>query len=152
MNSESLENKELEELFKLANKIGKKRYNRLTQQDFDDYRKFDNWRYIDGDSECGTTEESKQWVKDNSESNCPICEAKFVDCGGKTIDHKLPRSQYPWLSMDFRNLWVICRSCNREKGEKHWFEYEHYMFVKHPDLYPFIQAVRPTNLLKSLKE
>lgn len=152
MNSENLENKELEELFKLANKIGKKRYHKLTQQDFDDYRKFDNWRYIDGDSECGTTEESKQWVKNNSDWNCPICEAKFADCGGRTIDHKLPRSQYPWLSMDFRNLWVICKSCNQEKGEKHWFEYEHYMFVKHPDLYPFIQAVRPTNLLKSLKE
>ncbi|MFM6353407.1 MAG: hypothetical protein ACKPKP_03165 [Dolichospermum sp.] len=38
----SLENKDIGELFKLADKIGKKRYDRLTEQDFDNYRKFDH--------------------------------------------------------------------------------------------------------------
>ena len=38
--------KTLKELFQLADKLGNRRYNRLTQQDFDDYRKFDYWRYV----------------------------------------------------------------------------------------------------------
>ncbi|OUC13431.1 MAG: HNH endonuclease [Alkalinema sp. CACIAM 70d] len=148
-----LENKQLHELFELADKIGKQRYHKLTQQDFEDYRKFDQWRYINGDSECGTTQESRDWVKENSESHCPICGEKFsINNNGKTIDHKLPRSQYPWLSMDFRNLWVICRNCNQEKGEMHWFEYEHYLLIHYPDRLQEIQIFRPTQLLKSLKE
>ena len=131
----NLEDKELKELFKIANKIGKKRYHKLTQQDFDDYRQYDYWRYINGDGECGTTQESRNWVQENSDWYCPVCGENYSDREGKTIDHKLPRSQYPWLAMEFENLWVICRFCNREKGEKHWYEYEHHMFVNHPDWY-----------------
>ncbi|MFQ4145933.1 HNH endonuclease signature motif containing protein [Chlorogloeopsis sp. ULAP02] len=147
----NLEEKELKELFKLADKIGKKRYHKLTRQDFEDYRKFDNWRYINGDSECGTTQESKDWVRENSDWLCPICEERYSQRDGKTIDHKLPRSQYPWLSMEFKNLWVICQRCNKEKGEMHWYEYEHYMFIHHPKLYLNVSNVRPIQLLKSLK-
>lgn len=147
----SFNDKSLEELFALANKAGSRRYNRLTQKDFEDYRQFDFWRYVNGDSECGTTPESKKWVKDNSDWNCPICEKKFSQVGGRTIDHKLARSQYPWLSMDFRNLWVICHSCNQEKGEMNWYEYEHYMLVNHPARYENIQVFRPRQLLKLLK-
>ncbi len=146
----NLETKELEELFKLANKIGKKRYHRLTQQDFENYRAYDYWRYINGDGEWGTTQESRDWVKDNSDWFCPICGDKYYDKGGKTIDHKLPRSQYPWLSMEFNNLWVICQVCNREKGEMHWYEYEHYIFINNPDFYPGVKLARPHQLLKSL--
>lgn len=148
----NLENRELQDLFKLADAIGKKRYNRLTQQDLADYQKFDQWRYINGDSECGTTPESQKWVRENSDFHCPICEVKFSECGGRTIDHKLPRSQYPWLSLDFKNLWVICKACNQEKGEKHWFEYEHYILIHHPARLPAIQTARPIQLLKSLKQ
>lgn len=147
-----LENKDLKELFKLADKVGKKRYHKLTHQDFEDYRKFDNWRYINGDGECGTTQESKDWARDNSDFHCPVCGARFSDVGGRTIDHKFPRAQYPWLSLDFRNLWVICRDCNQEKGEMHWYEYEHYMFIHHRDRYQDIQLFRPRPLLKSLKQ
>ena len=64
----------LKELFQLADELGNKRYNRLTQQDFNDYRKFDYWRYVNGQSECGTTLESKAWVNDHSERHCPLCE------------------------------------------------------------------------------
>jgi HNH endonuclease len=145
------ENKDLSDLFALADQIGRKRYHRLTRQDFEDYKKFEQWRYINGDGECGTTQVSRDWIKENSDFNCPICDARFSECGGRTIDHKLPRSQYPWLSMDFRNFWVICRACNQQKGEKHWFEYEHYMLIRHPALLAAIQAARPTPLLKSLK-
>ena len=148
----NLEDKQLTELFKLANKIGKKRYHRLTQQDFENYRQYDYWRYINGDGECGTTQESQDWVKENSDWYCPICGDNYCDKEGRTIDHKLPRSQYPWLSMNFQNLWVICRVCNREKGEMHWYEYEHHILVNHPDWYPFIKSARPSQLLLSLHE
>jgi 5-methylcytosine-specific restriction endonuclease McrA len=147
----NLEDKELKELFKLADKIGKKRYHKLTQQDLVDYRAFENWRYINGDSECGTTQQSKDWVRSHSDWFCPICEEGFSKRGGKTIDHKLPRAQYPWLSMDFKNFWVICLQCNQEKGEMHWYEYERYMMVHHPNLYSAVKDARPKLLLQSLK-
>lgn len=145
-----LENKELQELFELANKIGKKRYHRLTEEDFEQYRAYDYWRYINGDGECGSTQESKDWVRDNSDWTCPICGDNYQYKGGKTIDHKLPRSQYPWLSMNFDNLWVICRDCNQVKGERHWYEYEHHMFINHRDLYLGVKLYRPIKLLQSL--
>lgn len=144
----NLEDKGLEELFKLADKIGNKRYHKLTQRDFENYRKFDCWRYVNGDYECGTTQESQNWVRENSDRYCPICEENYSTKGGKTIDHKLPRSQYPWLSMEFKNLWVICQTCNKEKKDMHWYEYEHYMFVHHPDLYLDVKAARPSHLLQ----
>ena len=143
------DDKTLQELFKIADKVGKKRYHKLTSQDFEDYRKYDYWRYVNGDGECGTTPESKQWIRDNSDWNCPICGQRFGDRDGRTIDHKLPRAQYPWLSLDFRNLWVICRVCNQEKGERHWYEYEHYMFLNNPDRYRDVTLFRPRHLLKT---
>ncbi len=146
-----LESKELSELFKLADTIGSRRYNRLTAQDLNDYLKFNYWRYINGDFECGTTAESKAWVKEHSDWYCPIFSEQYRDRGGRTIDHKLPRSQYPWLSLEWSNLWVICRVCNREKGEKHWYEYEQYIYHKYPQDYPVIKAARPIKLLDCLK-
>lgn len=147
----NLENKDLHELFKLARKIGNKRYNQLTQQDFEDYLKYNSWRYINGDYECGTTEESKVWVRENSDWYCPVCCHNYNERGGKTIDHKLPRSQYPWLSMKMQNLWVICQTCNREKAEMNWYEYEHYIITQSSHNYPVIKAARPISLLQSLK-
>ncbi|OKH28006.1 HNH endonuclease [Chroogloeocystis siderophila 5.2 s.c.1] len=148
----NLNDRELKELFELADKIGKKRYHKLTEQDFENYKKFDYWRYINGDGECGTTQESKDWVEKHSNWYCPICGKNYSATNGKTIDHKLPRAQYPWLAMNFMNLWVICQACNKDKGEKHWYEYEHYMFVHHPELYLAVKAARPSQLLESLKD
>ncbi|MBD2099561.1 HNH endonuclease [Leptolyngbya sp. FACHB-261] len=148
----NLEGKELGELFRLADEIGGKRYHRLTPQDFEDYRRFDYWRYVSGDFECGTTQESKDWVKDHSDWDCPICEKSYSKTGGKTIDHKLPRAQYPWLSLNFENLWVICRACNQRKGDMHWYEYEHYMFTRYPVLYLAVKSARPSKLLRSLND
>ncbi|GAB4132007.1 MAG: hypothetical protein Fur0046_01400 [Cyanobacteria bacterium J069] len=147
----NLDGKRLPELFALADKIGKQRYHKLTRQDLEDYEKFNHWRYVNGEHDCGTTQESRDWARDNSDFHCPICGVRFSECGGRTIDHKLPRSQYPWLSMNFDNFWVICKACNDEKGEMHWFEYEHYMMKHHPDRLSGIKAARPMKLLKSLK-
>jgi HNH endonuclease len=146
------EEKELKKLFELADKIGRKRYHRLTQQDFEDYLKYNSWRYINGDGECGTTSESQDWVRDHSGQYCPICGDRYAGENYKTIDHKLPRAQYPWLSMEFKNLWVICRSCNKEKSDMHWYEYEQYMFIHFPELYLAVKAARPKQLLQSLTD
>ena len=148
----NLNDKTLKELFALADEIGKKRYHKLTHQDFEDYRKYDYWRYVGGDGECGVTQASKDWVKENSEFDCPICERRYSLGNGRSIDHKLPRSQYPWLSMEFKNLWVICLLCNKEKGERHWYEYERYMLTNHPDLYAAVRMARPLQVLQSLKD
>jgi HNH endonuclease len=145
-----LSQQDLKTLFKLADQLGKKRYHRLTQEDFEEYRRFDYWRYVCGDYECGTTEESRAWVNDHADRDCPACGAPFLRRGGKTIDHKLPRAQYPWLSMDLANFWVICRTCNQEKAEKHWYEYERYIFKQYPDRYEGIRIARPRQLLKNL--
>jgi hypothetical protein len=147
-----LDNKNLQELFELANRIGKRRYHRLTQQDFEDYRKFEHWRYVNGDSECGTTTESKNWVMDHSDRDCPVCGQPFYNRDGRTIDHKLPRSQFPWLSLEFQNFWVICRLCNAEKAEMHWYEYEHFVLTHYPDRYDDVRLARPIQLLQSLKD
>lgn len=151
-NSNHLDHLNLQELFKLAKEVGGRRYHRLTDENLEDYHKYDHWRYINGNSEChsGSTPESQQWVHDNSGRNCPICDRLYRLENGRSIDHKLPRSQYPWLALDFRNLWVICHECNQEKGEMHWYEYEHYIFINYPDRYQSVRLYRPTELLKSL--
>jgi hypothetical protein len=141
---------ELGELFAAADQVGKKRYHRLTLEDFEQYRAYERWRYVDGDYELGTTQVSKQWVWDHADHTCPICDDYFSSRGGKTIDHKLPRAQYPWWSMDFRNFWVICRECNKEKAEMHWYEYEAYIVKHYPQRYLDIKLARPMALLKEL--
>lgn len=142
----------LKDLFELADEVGNRRYHRLTQQDLEDYRKFDHWRYVNGDRKYGTTEASREWARENSDRHCPVCGAKFSDRNGRSIDHKLPRAQYPWLSLDFRNLWVICHRCNQEKGERHWYEYERYILKNHPNRFEKIVFFRPRQLLKTLRE
>lgn len=149
-NFDNLKDRDLGELFSLVDQIGQKRYHRLTPEDFEKYRAFDYWRYVNGDYECGTSAESRQWVWANSEKSCPICDGYFSRREGRTIDHKLPRSQYPWLAMDFRNFWVICRMCNIEKGEMHWYEYEAYVLKKYPHRYLDVKLARPLELLQEL--
>jgi len=50
-----------------------------------------------------------------------------MKCGVKNtimhVDHIKPRSKYPDLSMDIRNLQVLCKSCNIDKGNKHDTDY-----------------------------
>jgi len=145
-----LENQTLKELFSIADKIGKKRYNRLTEKDTQDYEQYACWRYIDGEFKNNTTQESKDWVRENSDDLCPICNCSYSRDNYKTIDHKLPRSKYPWLSMEFKNMWVICHECNKEKGEMDWYDYERYMYLNHRKFYLNLRMFRPTKLLQSL--
>jgi 5-methylcytosine-specific restriction endonuclease McrA len=145
-----LQQLDLPELFKLVDEIGCKRYNRLTSQDFEDYRRYEHWRYIQGDSELGTTLESRKWVAQHSNRSCPVCHSYYGSQNVKNIDHKLPRAQYPWLSLDFQNFWVICRKCNVEKAEMNWYEYERYIMKNYVDRYHIVCEERPEDLLRSL--
>jgi 5-methylcytosine-specific restriction endonuclease McrA len=43
---------------------------------------------------------------------CMLCQ----DTGHIVVDHIKPRSKYPDLSLEFDNLQVLCRSCNRGKS------------------------------------
>jgi 5-methylcytosine-specific restriction endonuclease McrA len=145
-----LQTLDLPKLFRQVDKIGSKRYHRLTSQDFEDYRCYEHWRYIQGDGELGTTSESKKWVEQHSTNSCPICNDYYGAHNVKNIDHKLPRAQYPWLSLNFQNFWVICRACNLEKAEMNWYEYERYMMKNYADRYQIVRNERPEELLKSL--
>jgi len=49
MSESELDRKELSELFALVDQVGKKRYHKLTAEDFEKYREFDYWRYLSGD-------------------------------------------------------------------------------------------------------
>jgi hypothetical protein len=151
LSGDSLIDLDLGTLFKLVDEIGNKHYHRLTPQDLQDYFKYNHWRYINGKFECNTTEDSQLWVRNNSGLRCPVCGEKYAGHNHKTIDHKLPRSHYPWLSMVFDNLWVICKECNIEKSDLNWFEYEQYILVNYSHRYATIEAARPIAMLRSLK-
>lgn len=145
-----LENKTLEELFNISAEISKKRYNKLTEKEAHDYDQYAHWRYVNGVFENGSTQESKNWVRDNSDELCPICNCSYSRDNHKTIDHKLPKSKYPWLSMEFKNMWVICNECNKEKGEMDWYDYERYIFNNHRKFHKNLIMFRPVKLIQSL--
>jgi hypothetical protein len=150
MIDQDLKDIDLKTLFQLVDKIGSKRYHRLTSKDLEDYRQYDQWRYVHGDPMLGSTSISKKWVAEHSTNTCPVCGDAHRLHGGKNIDHKLPRAQYPWLSLNFKNFWVICQECNLEKAEMNWYEYERYCFKNYPDRYHHILEERPKQLLLSL--
>ena len=51
-------------------------------------------------------------IKEQAERNiCPICGIRMV----KTLDHYLPKSKFPTLSVTPSNLIPSCRDCNMEK-------------------------------------
>lgn len=53
-------------------------------------------------------------IPKNQKKPCPICGRK----GKMTLDHFLPKSEYPTLCVTPENLLPICLECNTEKGTK----------------------------------
>jgi 5-methylcytosine-specific restriction endonuclease McrA len=84
---------------------------------------YENWR----DSESG-----KQWKAQflqQCENRCPEC-CNWLTPYNTTIDHKLPRSKYPWLGWEVSNLWILCHSCNKAKSDQEWSEYVNSVYQK----------------------
>lgn len=72
-----------------------------------------------------------KYVKKMGIKSCVYCNAQYVVAakkggtgGGKsfrstyTIDHFLPKSDYPYLATSFFNLYPACSTCNQMKGRK----------------------------------
>jgi 5-methylcytosine-specific restriction endonuclease McrA len=65
--------------------------------------------------------ESKAWKKLRKKAlkhYGNIC----MHCGRESerpnVDHIKPRARFPWLALDFNNLQILCRRCNKAKGNK----------------------------------
>lgn len=48
---------------------------------------------------------------------CSYCKEVIMNYD-VTVDHVKPRSKYPELSLDFKNLAIACRPCNSSKGNR----------------------------------
>lgn len=71
------------------------------------------------------SEEGRVWKQQRlTECNhrCPVC-IRLINDRNSNIDHKHPRRYYPWLAWDVSNLWVICKTCNKNKGHMLWSDY-----------------------------
>ena len=50
--------------------------------------------------------------------HCVECRKFVLRKSDLTVDHILPRSKYAHLTLDRKNLRVLCRSCNSRKGNR----------------------------------
>jgi hypothetical protein len=65
----------------------------------------------------------KEFTRLNTKCKCPFCGLSFLDGEynhtREAYDHYLPKSKYPFSSINFRNLAPICHKCNSSnKGAK----------------------------------
>jgi len=66
----------------------------------------------------------KEFVRNNANRKCPFCGLSSLDGEydhtREAYDHYLPKSKYPFSSINFRNLAPICHKCNSSgnKGAK----------------------------------
>ena len=59
-----------------------------------------------------------KFKKENDLNVCPYCDTDTItNNGNKEIEHFLPRSKYPFLSMHPYNLISSCHSCNKSEGK-----------------------------------
>lgn len=56
---------------------------------------------------------------ENKLTVCPYCDIDtLINIGNREIEHFLPKSKYPFLSMHPHNLISSCESCNKYEGKK----------------------------------
>jgi len=67
--------------------------------------------------------ELRQKVIERYGAKCMCCGYTSNDKSRIHVDHIKPRSLYPSLALDFENLQVLCRACNKAKGNKHSTDY-----------------------------
>jgi len=74
-------------------------------------------------AKCGTLKEHfTEFRENNNYSVCPFCGIDSLICksddGKDDYDHYLPKSKYPFISVNFENLLPMCHNCNsKNKGQ-----------------------------------
>lgn len=56
-----------------------------------------------------------------SGGNCAYCESRMADTSYPQVEHLLPKSRFPDLAHDWRNLARVCQICNTTKND-YWSE------------------------------
>lgn len=80
---------------------------------------------VNGDGFLYTNEwkELKAKVHDTYGYTCMCCKKTPKFTKNSNVDHIKPRRFFPDLSLCFDNLQVLCGSCNKRKGNKHFTDY-----------------------------
>ncbi len=64
----------------------------------------------------------REWLRDEFSFRCVFCLQReqwpIKMRGGWELDHFLPKSTYPELTLDYENLLYTCRACNSAKSDK----------------------------------
>ena len=60
--------------------------------------------------------EIKEQIKKETGNKCAYCESKITHTYPGDIEHILPRSVFPDLTVDWENLTLGCGECNRRKS------------------------------------
>jgi len=95
----------------------------------------------------------KEFMEENKEGLCPFCGISKVDGNivdtREAYDHYLPKSLYPFNSVNFKNLAPMCDKCNsRNKGAK---DPINYTVVRQLAFYPFANIHPKINISVNLK-
>nr|WP_294863789.1 retron system putative HNH endonuclease [uncultured Pseudogulbenkiania sp.] len=62
--------------------------------------------------------ELRQQLKSAFSGKCCYCESSFGPTADGEIEQFRPKSLYPHLAVDWRNLYFVCPVCNRSKGAR----------------------------------
>ena len=57
------------------------------------------------------------------EATCMCCGASRESGDQIHVDHILPRSKFPELALDFKNIQILCQSCNMAKSNKDYTDW-----------------------------
>jgi len=102
----------------------------------------------------GTVQEHFKFFKENQNAKvCPFC-GLYPLKPAKSIyrndyDHYLPKAMYPFVSINYQNLYPICDECNCD--EKKTTDTLYRGNIRREVFFPFDKAYKPEELLVSIK-
>jgi 5-methylcytosine-specific restriction endonuclease McrA len=95
-------------------------------------------RVVEGDESVAKAAETryrdseiKQGVLAEANEKCIYCESKPRHVSPGDVEHLLPKSRFPELIVEWRNLGFVCSECNRRKGD--------YFDENEPIINPFVE-------------
>jgi hypothetical protein len=107
---------------------------------------------LKGKSKCGSVKQHFDMFTDEDFQTaliCPFCGITSLEPSGgeyrDAYDHYLPKSKYPFTSINFKNLIPICDKCNKggRKGDK---DILHRKKTRRTVFYPFDTSIKPSKL------